>query len=123
MNAAMMPMMMVSQIGIACLPGTTRRPSAPMMSPTMIAEMIPVMAMFLPPTCDSVEHRDTRPSCGSRLRRFRSCLLSMIDVRGEPDDNLVDAAQQAGDGQRIRSPLGVPHACRMLLGRVVSSLG
>jgi len=40
MNDAMMPMTMVSQIGIDCLPGTTNRPSAPMMSPTMIAEMI-----------------------------------------------------------------------------------
>src|SRR6476469_4929915 len=48
MNAAMMPMMMVSQIGMACLPGTTRRPSAPMMSPMMIAEMMPVMVISLP---------------------------------------------------------------------------
>jgi hypothetical protein len=43
MKAATMPTTMVSQIGMGCLPGTTSRPSAPMIAPTMIALMIPVM--------------------------------------------------------------------------------
>ena len=42
MNAATMPMTIVSQIGMGCLPGTTSRPSAPTMAPTMIAVMMPV---------------------------------------------------------------------------------
>src|SRR4051794_11860918 len=50
MNAAMMPITMVSQIGMGCLPGTTSRPSAPMMRPMMIAEMIPVMVIDVPST-------------------------------------------------------------------------
>jgi hypothetical protein len=33
---------MVSQIGMGCLPGTTSRPRAPMIAPTMIAVMMPV---------------------------------------------------------------------------------
>jgi hypothetical protein len=36
-----MPIRMVSQIRMFCLPGTTRRPSAPMIRPTMIAVMMP----------------------------------------------------------------------------------
>ena len=45
MNAATMPMTMVSQIGMFCLPGTTRRPRTPMMAPMMMAVMMPVMVM------------------------------------------------------------------------------
>src|SRR3954447_16484249 len=48
MRAATMPTTMVSQIGMFCLPGTTRRPSAPMMRPMMRAVMMPV-ALTVPP--------------------------------------------------------------------------
>src|SRR4051812_43179445 len=37
MNAATMPMTIVSQMGIGCRPGTTSRPSAPTMAPTIMA--------------------------------------------------------------------------------------
>ena len=40
-----MPTTMVNQIGMFCFPGTTRRPSAPMIAPTTIAVMIPVTVM------------------------------------------------------------------------------
>src|SRR5215216_6390748 len=45
MNAATRPTTNVSQIGIFCLPGRTRRPKAPMTRPMMMAEMIPVTSI------------------------------------------------------------------------------
>jgi hypothetical protein len=48
MKDATMPTMMVSQIGMGWRPGTTKRPRAPMMSPTIIVMMIPVMVMVTP---------------------------------------------------------------------------
>ena len=46
MSAATMPTTIVSQIGMFCLPGTTRRPSAPTMRPTTMALMMPVTVMM-----------------------------------------------------------------------------
>jgi len=43
-NAATTPMSRVSQIGMFCLPGTTRRPSAPMTRPMMSAVKKPVIS-------------------------------------------------------------------------------
>src|SRR5689334_19751347 len=48
MNAATIPTRMVSQIGMSCLPGATRRPRNPMMAPMMIAVMMPV-TVTVPP--------------------------------------------------------------------------
>src|SRR5690348_423230 len=50
MNAAIIPTTIVSQIGMLCRPGTTRRPSAPTMRPMMIAVTIPVTVTAFPPT-------------------------------------------------------------------------
>jgi hypothetical protein len=46
MKAPTMPMMMVSQIGMFCLPGTISRAMAPMMRPNTIAVMMPVTVMY-----------------------------------------------------------------------------
>lgn len=43
-KAATMPRTSVSQMGRCCLPGMMRRPSAPMINPTMIALKIPVIS-------------------------------------------------------------------------------
>ena len=49
-NAPMAPMIMVSEIGLAYLPGRTNRASAPMIKPTMMAVKMPVTVMlFLRP--------------------------------------------------------------------------
>ena len=45
MKAATMPTTIVSQIGMFCRPGRMSRARAPMMAPTTIAVMIPVMVM------------------------------------------------------------------------------
>ena len=49
MNAATIPTTIVSQIGIGWRPGTTSRPSAPMIAPMMIAVMMPV-TVIVPPS-------------------------------------------------------------------------
>ena len=51
------PVGIVSQMGMSCLPGTMRRPKAPMIRPMMIALMMPLTVMRNPPV---VEPRDTR---------------------------------------------------------------
>ena len=65
-------MTIVSQIGMGCLPGTTSRPRAPMIAPTMIAVMMPVTVTVSSSTAPGAADGDPlKHECPVRPRGIR----------------------------------------------------
>jgi hypothetical protein len=112
MNAATIPTTMVSQMGMGCRPGTTRRPSAPMIAPMTIAVMMPVMVtvppaqrgpMRGPPIGAAFDGGGTNSRSSRRLLTVSSCVCSTADPGDVPERNGLiwhGYLPRVGPGQR-----------------------